>query len=86
MALAGTGAVVGEAGPADAVAGVAPACVAYPGTVEQAAGVMTRRRLPRHDRRAARQRADDLVGTAPGPLRCGRGHDPDGPHPRARGR
>ena len=41
MALAGTGAVVGEAGPADAVAGVAPACVAYPGTVEQAAGVMS---------------------------------------------
>jgi len=41
VALAGTGAVVGEAGPADSVAGVAPACVAYPGTVEQAAGVMT---------------------------------------------
>jgi glycolate oxidase FAD binding subunit len=40
VALAGTGAVVSEAGPADAVAGVAPACVAYPGTVEQAAGVI----------------------------------------------
>ena len=40
VALAGTGAVVGEAGPADAVAGVRPACVAYPGTVEQAAGVL----------------------------------------------
>ena len=41
MALAGTGAVVSEASPADAVAGVAPACVAYPGMVEQAAGVMS---------------------------------------------
>ena len=41
MALAGTGAVVSEAGPADAVAGVAPACVAYPGTVEQAARVIS---------------------------------------------
>jgi glycolate oxidase FAD binding subunit len=40
VALAGTGAVVSEAGPADAVSGVAPACVAYPGTVDQAAGVM----------------------------------------------
>ncbi len=40
VALAGTGAVVGDAGPADAVAGVRPACVAYPGTVEQAAGVL----------------------------------------------
>ncbi len=40
VALAGTGAVVSEAGPVDAVAGVAPACVAYPGTVEQAAGVI----------------------------------------------
>jgi len=40
VALAGTGAVVSEAGPADAVAGVGPACVAYPGTVEQAAGVL----------------------------------------------
>ena len=40
VALAGTGAVVSEAGPADAVDGVAPACVAYPGTVEQAAGVL----------------------------------------------
>ena len=33
--------MVGEASPGDAVAGVTPACVAYPGTVEQAAGVMT---------------------------------------------
>jgi glycolate oxidase FAD binding subunit len=41
VALAGTGAVVGEASPADTVAGVTPVCVAYPGTVEQAAGVMT---------------------------------------------
>ena len=41
MALAGTGAVVVEASPADAVAGVAPACVAYPGTIDQAAGVMS---------------------------------------------
>ena len=41
MALAATGAVVSEASPADTVAGVAPACVAYPGTVEQAAGVMS---------------------------------------------
>jgi glycolate oxidase FAD binding subunit len=40
VALAGTGAVVSEAGPVDAVAGVLPACVAYPGTVEQAAGVI----------------------------------------------
>ena len=40
VALAGTGAVVGEAGPGDAVAGVMPACVARPATVEQAAGVM----------------------------------------------
>ena len=40
VALAGTGAVVGGAGPADAVAGVMPACVAYPGTMEQAAGMM----------------------------------------------
>ncbi len=40
VALAGTGAVVGDAGPADAVAGVRPACVAYPGTVQQAAGVL----------------------------------------------
>ena len=40
VALAGTGAVVSDAGPADAVAGVRPACVAYPGTVEQAAGVL----------------------------------------------
>jgi glycolate oxidase FAD binding subunit len=41
VALAGTGAVVGEASPADTVAGVTLVCVAYPGTVEQAAGVMT---------------------------------------------
>jgi len=41
VALAGTGAVVGEAGPGDTVAGVVPACVAYPGTVDQAAGVMS---------------------------------------------
>jgi glycolate oxidase FAD binding subunit len=41
VALAGTGAVVREAGPADTVAGVQPACVAYPGTVDQAAGVMS---------------------------------------------
>jgi glycolate oxidase FAD binding subunit len=41
VALAGTGAVVREAGPGDAVGGVQPACVAYPGTVEQAAGVMS---------------------------------------------
>ena len=40
VALAGTGAVVSDASPADAVAGVRPACVAYPGTVEQAAGVL----------------------------------------------
>jgi glycolate oxidase FAD binding subunit len=40
VALAGTGAVVSDAGPADAVAGVRPACVAYPGTVDQAAGVL----------------------------------------------
>ena len=40
VALAGAGAVVSEAGPADAVGGVAPACVAYPGTVQQAAGVV----------------------------------------------
>ncbi|MGO9784367.1 MAG: FAD-binding oxidoreductase [Streptosporangiaceae bacterium] len=40
VALAGTGAVVGDAGPADAVAGVRPACVAYPGTLEQAAGLL----------------------------------------------
>jgi len=40
VALAGTGAVVSDASPADAVAGVRPACVASPGTVEQAAGVL----------------------------------------------
>jgi glycolate oxidase FAD binding subunit len=40
VALAGTGAVVRDACPADAVAGVRPACVAYPGTVQQAAGLL----------------------------------------------
>ena len=40
VALAGTGAVVRPAGPPDSVGGVAPACVASPGTVAQAAGVL----------------------------------------------
>ncbi len=40
VALAGTGAVVSPAGPPDSVGGVAPTCVAAPGTVAQAAGVL----------------------------------------------
>ena len=40
VALAGTGAVVRTAGPPDGVAGVEPVCVASPGTVAQAAGVL----------------------------------------------
>ena len=40
MALAGTGAVVREAGPPDGVNGVVPACVASPGTLDQAAGLL----------------------------------------------
>ncbi|HEY4466037.1 MAG TPA: FAD-binding oxidoreductase [Streptosporangiaceae bacterium] len=39
-ALGGSGAVVGDASPADAVAGVAPSYVAFPGSVSEAAGVM----------------------------------------------
>ena len=40
VALAGTGAVVRTAGPPDGVGGVEPVCVASPGTVAQAAGVL----------------------------------------------
>jgi glycolate oxidase FAD binding subunit len=40
VALAGTGAVVSPAGPPDSVGGVIPACVAAPGTLDQAAGVL----------------------------------------------
>jgi glycolate oxidase FAD binding subunit len=39
-ALGGSGAGVSAAGPADAVAGVTPSCVAFPGTVSEAAGLM----------------------------------------------
>lgn len=39
-ALAGTGAAITEAGPDDRVAGVAPACVAFPGTAGEAAGLL----------------------------------------------
>jgi glycolate oxidase FAD binding subunit len=39
-ALAGTGAAITGAGPDDCVAGVAPACVAFPGTVGEAAGLL----------------------------------------------
>src|SRR3981081_3107862 len=38
--LGGSGAMVSDAGQTDAVAGVAPSCVAFPGTVREAAGVM----------------------------------------------
>jgi glycolate oxidase FAD binding subunit len=40
VALAGTGAVVSPAGAPDSVGGVVPTCVAAPGTVAQAAGVL----------------------------------------------
>ncbi len=68
MALAGTGAAVGEASPPDAVAGVAPACVAYPATVEQAAAVVSAAAglgmtvLPRGSGR--------LISWGPPPARC----------------
>ena len=39
-ALGGSGAVASDAGPADAVAGVVPSYIAFPGTVSEAAGVM----------------------------------------------
>jgi glycolate oxidase FAD binding subunit len=40
VALAGSGAEVSPAGPRDGVGGVVPTCVAFPGTVDQAAGVL----------------------------------------------
>ncbi|HEY0716962.1 MAG TPA: FAD-binding oxidoreductase, partial [Streptosporangiaceae bacterium] len=40
VALAGTGAVVHPASPPDSVGGVVPSCVAFPTTLEQAAGIM----------------------------------------------